>query len=148
MEEFWTIASAASDVVMLLLAVAAAWFAFHELKVGRQIQATSAAYDTYRAYLKMAFENPRYANPDPPKFSNEDVERYHWFVNMAMHAFEQIIDSCMDEEWEITMRNDLEAHSEYLQSDLFMKELPTHSARMQKFVHQINAESALQVEQA
>jgi hypothetical protein len=122
-----------ATVGMLFVAIVALAFAIVQICVTRNSQREATAKDIYRDYLKLAFENPKFANP--AKFvgtakgcwKNKDEwkqdERYRWFVAFMLNSYDEIASTNLrDETWRKVILYDFKFHKDYLSSPEFEKE--------------------------
>jgi hypothetical protein len=113
-----------------IVALFALGFAHIQIREAKKIQREATAKDLFRDYLQLAFEHPKFANPD--KFIGNDKdkwkrkgewnedERYKWFVAFMLNACDEIIRSLpRDETWRRAILEDLRFHKEYLRSNEF-----------------------------
>jgi hypothetical protein len=119
-----------ATVGTMIIALCALVFAIIQIWVARTSQREATAKDTYRDYLRLAFENPKYANPE--KFIalgdggwKEDGdwiqdERYRWFVAFMLNSCDEILWSqAGDKIWRHVILEDLRFHKSYLRSREF-----------------------------
>jgi hypothetical protein len=115
----------------LLGVVIAGW----TIGCARRSQREATAKDVYRDYLRLAFENPKLANPhaqnlkgdvqkqDEQRQGQQYSEEYRWFVAFMMNSCDEIARSRRgDEGWRNTILEDLKMHAEYLKSREFAED--------------------------
>ena len=124
-------ASELANVIMGFTAVLTVGYALFEYRKSKTVQDKADAYETYRLYLQLAFENPNFSSGLVEGVTESEKEQYHWYMITALHAFEQIIDSCLDEEWENTLKAEFGLHIDYLKSERFLSEINTYSKGLQ-----------------
>ena len=107
----------------------AAWAGIYAVNSQRE----ATAKDIYRDYLKLAFENPEFANPSEffwDLSSLKKNEQYRWFVAFMLNSCDEIArselrgkgwreiisldDTKKREGWRKTILLDLQMHKEYL----------------------------------
>ncbi len=114
-------ATVAIAVIAALTAFITAWAAI----IARKSQREATAKDIYRDYLKLAFQNPKFA--DPNAFDDQaDLsknEEYRWFVAFMLNSCDEIARiKSRDKNWRKTIRLDLGMHMEYLKSRQFVED--------------------------
>jgi hypothetical protein len=111
-------AEALGAVVIAVVSVWAATIAKNAINA----QHEATAKDIYRDYLKLAFDNPEFANPhafDNPSDLNKN-EKYRWFVAFMLNSCDEIARSkSRDKGWRKTILEDLRFHKDYLKSQEF-----------------------------
>jgi hypothetical protein len=115
-----------ATVLMMFIALWALSFANRQISAQRE----ATAKDIYRDYLKLAFDNPKYANPK--KFGATSKERwkewiqdekYRWFVAFMLNSYDEIISSRPgDDDWLLVALADFKVHEGYLTSSAFLKD--------------------------
>ena len=119
-----------ATVGTLIVALCALRFAREQISEAKNTQREATAKDIYRDYLKLTFENPKFANP--AEFIGEadgnwkrkgewnKDERYRWFVAFMLNSCDEIARSKQgDKNWRTTIHMDLKAHFDYLESPQF-----------------------------
>jgi hypothetical protein len=119
--------SAANDATVALAAIAViaafitAWAAIN----ARNSQREATAKDIYRDYLKLAFQHPKFANPEAfgDLAAMSKNEEYRWFVAFMLNSCDEIARiKSRDKGWRKTIRLDLRMHEEYLESPEFVED--------------------------
>jgi hypothetical protein len=104
------------SLASLLAAAASVTFAYFNSKKS----ADDKAKDIYRAYLKLAFDNPHlagYEKVDISGFSQEDKTRYRYFLALTLNAIEEILYvSKNDPAWRRTVTRQAKKHVDYLEA--------------------------------
>ena len=113
----------------MIAALCALVFAWNQTTQGRNSQREATAKDIYRDYLRLAFENPKFANPNKLlgmaegwKQNGEWIqdERYRWFVAFMLNSYDEIaLCNPKDNTWRLVILEDLNLHREYLKSREF-----------------------------
>jgi hypothetical protein len=122
--------TASSAVATVVVATVAAYIALQQLFSGRREARLGVAKTIYKDYLALAIANPDlssagYPVKDPPslKFKMDDpqkYEKYEYYVAYLLYAAEEIICLTKNEEnWRITLVDQLRYHGAYLESDDF-----------------------------
>lgn len=111
-----------------IVAVVALGGAIWQVLVARKSQREATASELYGNYLALAVEYPLLASgqisvPVVGRSTNEEFERYEWFVSLMLHAFEQILDLTKeDPSWQKALRDQIHYHEDYLASPRFIPE--------------------------
>jgi hypothetical protein len=113
----------------------------------REAQDRNNALQSYRAYMKVAFDNPQFAYPrwesDEKKWEDfkknwDDYHKYRWFVAIMLMAFEEIIcfvGKNVDAEWNETILIQLRHHLFYLHEPIFAdREMKIYDLRLQRLI--------------
>ena len=115
-------ATVAIAVIAAITAFVTAWAAIN----ARNAQREATAKDIYRDYLKLAFQNPKFANPTSGSENGDDLnknEEYRWFVAFMMNSCDEIARTkSKDKSWRKTLRHDLRVHGDYLKSPQFVED--------------------------
>ena len=115
-----------SDIVTASVAVIALGGAIWQVVVARTSQREATASELYGNYLTLAVEYPMLASgqipvPEVNGPTNEDFERYEWFVSVMLHAFEQILElTAGDPIWRKAITDQIGYHRKYLASTRFI----------------------------
>jgi hypothetical protein len=110
------IATVALAVIAVVTAFIIAWAAIN----ARNSQREGTAKDIYRDYLKLAFQNPKFADPEADLSENKE---YRWFVAFMLNSCDEIARiKSRDKNWRKTIRLDLRMHAEYLKSPQFVED--------------------------
>ncbi|MGJ5069844.1 hypothetical protein [Bradyrhizobium oligotrophicum] len=115
------------------IAIFALFFAHKQIQEARNSQREATAKEIYGDYLKLAFENPNFANPKIYvgtankgwKHEGDWIqdERYRWFVAFMLNSYDEICSiSRKDETWRKVILMDLRCHREYLKSRHFIED--------------------------
>ncbi len=128
-----TLSKAASlaNIATAVIAVIALCIAVWQIRVGQQTQREASARDAFKEYLKLAMENPEFADVRLAKVSKSETGRsgYKWFVSYFLFSAEQIHQSFPDDpEWAAALSNQVCYHRVYLQDSEYQKTLKTHYA--------------------
>jgi len=114
-----------ATVITAIVAVAAAIFAWRTIESSRASQQEATAKDIYRDYLRLAFDNPKLANPrafENPERLKQD-EKYRWFVAFMLNSCDEIARSQPeDNSWRKAIIEDLKFHVDYLKSSQFKED--------------------------
>jgi hypothetical protein len=79
-----------------------------------------SARQTYRSYMQLAFEHPRFAEPEDFEaipIGSEQHHQYEWFVFILLSACGEIIASLGQDfgaRWKVTLLTQLKCHAKYL----------------------------------
>jgi hypothetical protein len=119
--------SAANDatVALAVIAVIAAFITAWAAINARNSQREATAKDIYRDYLKLAFQHPKFANPEASGdlAAMRKNEEYRWFVAFMLNSCDEIARiKSRDKGWRKTIRLDLRMHEEYLGSPEFVED--------------------------
>ncbi len=105
--------------------------ASRQLSLVRQNQRETTAKTTFREFLKLCVEYPKFASGD------QDGKRrqYEWFVAHFLWAAEEILDYAPDS-WRDNLRLYVIYHRKYLQYDRDFREedFPTYSEKLRTFI--------------
>jgi hypothetical protein len=117
--------AASATAVTAIVAIAALCIAATQIKAARKSQREATAKDIYRDYLKLAFENPAYADPrvsgewDQEKADWLVDQKYRWFVAFALNSCDEAVDL---PNWREVILTELKFHEDYLSSVQFKEE--------------------------
>ncbi|OBU15621.1 hypothetical protein CTM88_10930 [Photobacterium aquimaris] len=115
---------AIANVVMAILAIAAAIIAIKQLNNSKSESRIATAKTAYQEYLKLCFDYPMFAdgNESEIKRNADDYKKYRWFVAKMLYSFEQIIESLgNDKEWKDTIQSQLKYHAWHLNKSSSVK---------------------------
>ncbi len=96
-----------------------------------------SAKETYRGYLDKALDYPAFANPSiaAEPLSEEEFERYEWFVSYLLNSCDEILISMpRDEGWSAACADQISYHRDYLTSDGFEEMREHYSPRLQSLL--------------
>jgi hypothetical protein len=115
------------------------YVAFTQLRNNRVNQRETTAKGIFREYLKLAFENPQFAEPNYQelKKDSETFSRYSWFVAYLLWSSEEIMRFATKKDlWEKNIQLNVNYHREYfINDDNFKKnDLPTYEPSVRKLV--------------
>ncbi len=107
-----------------IIAIIAAFIAYHQINISRQETRKSTAFNSYNQYLLLCINNPEYAEGmGKPSQRTVEYSKYRWFVSTMLFSFEQILDvQPEDKEWEKTILSQLKRHKEILISSRTVNE--------------------------
>jgi hypothetical protein len=124
-----------ASYVIPIVATIGAIVAYRAIHAQREINARRIYFD----YLKLAFENPKFAYPQssPKPFDHEnetvggckvEYEKYEWFLSMLLASIEGILEiTGRRSVWRKTALLQLEYHREYLSRHNTKSWIPTMS---------------------
>jgi hypothetical protein len=119
-----------------LSALAGVVVAIRAIGGAQKSQREATAYETYRQYLNMAFENPDLASGQVVA-GDKMFAAYTWFVSNLLNGCEQILDVLGDDPlWEKTLRSQLNYHRAYLCDDpnFAETEIGCYAPKLQRLV--------------
>ena len=90
LKDWAEIAPGLTPCVALLAAIAAALFAWWQLKLARANQRETTAKTIFREYLKLTIEYPQFAAGGYHEHKGAERERYKWFVANFLWGAEEI----------------------------------------------------------
>ena len=106
-----------------IVAAAAVGLAFQQLRAIRINQRETTAKNVFREYLKLTIDYPLLAAAKFDKNSEEERERYKWFVANFLWAAEEILSFAKkDVVWRDNLQLHANPHREYFLDPAFMKE--------------------------
>jgi hypothetical protein len=109
-----------AQVGTFFVAIAALIFAYAQVTSAKKSQREATAKTVYHDFLKLAFENPKYAYPERGLLNDE---KYRWFVAIVLNACDEIAWSVFpDHVWEAVVFEELKPHAEYLTSPQFKED--------------------------
>ncbi len=111
-----------SQMVTTLIAIGAVGLAYWQVTAARRAQREATAKDLYRDYLRLAFENPKLAVPDPEDEKLIQQEKYRWFASILLNACDEILYCIDDDVWRSVIITELGYHTSYLQSKFFIED--------------------------
>jgi hypothetical protein len=105
-----------------ILASVGIGFGYAQYLLGRRFQRRQSAFQIYSRYLDLAFQNPKFAEPDEygAQTEREKIGQYEWFVSILLTACEEMIEALgtpMDTYWHDTIVGQLGYHVKYLTTD-------------------------------
>ena len=113
-QKYGTLAQLAQATVALL-GFAAILFQINEVRTGND---AATARQAFLGYTELAFNNPKYAQPDYEKIkagSREDRVQYESFVSYFLYACEEAIAAFKNKrEWQASCDYDLKPHLPFL----------------------------------
>lgn len=112
--QFW---NDRADIIMSVIAAVALAFTIKQLKSSRKESRRTTAYSTYQEYLRLCFDNPKFAygNKNEIVLNGKTEEQYPWFVSQMLFAFEQILETDKsDNQWKTAIEAQLKRHAWYL----------------------------------
>ena len=131
------------------IAFVAGLLAFLQLRSNQRVAREASAYEIFRDYMKLAFDNPKYSKPDWAAIviDPESVEKYSWYVGCLLWACDEVLQSTtMTPAWESTVRGHLRSHRLFLSSAQFRSEdFKHHGAALQALIEEICAEPTPQL---
>jgi len=113
-----------------------------QLKRNTDFQKQVATKVTYREYLKLACEYPKFAD-GRCSFSDElEQSRYEWFVSFFLLAAEEVLQyASYDLDWVEAIKEELNRHAAYLAGDYFQNtEIHFYYRSLQNVIQSILAE--------
>ncbi|NAW78213.1 hypothetical protein CAG60_04885 [Vibrio sp. V33_P6A3T137] len=113
-----------ANIVICIVAVVTAVFAYRQWTSSKEEARRATAYSAYSRFLELCLQLPDFAYADEQvlKVNQKDYIQYRWFVAQMLFAFEQILDVLPDdEEWKITISNQLKKHVWHLKSSSSVK---------------------------
>jgi hypothetical protein len=115
----WTeVAPSIAPCVTLLAAIAAALFAWWQLRVNRYNQRETTAKNIFREYLKLTIEYPHFALGNYRKHKGIERERYKWFVANFLWGAEEIMSFAGDDNiWKHNLQIHADPHRDYFVGD-------------------------------
>jgi hypothetical protein len=135
-QKYGTLAQLAQATVALL-GFAAILFQINEVRTGND---AATARQAFLGYTELAFNNPKYAQPDYEKIkagSREDRVQYESFVSYFLYACEEAIAAFKNKrEWQASCDYDLKPHLPFLCEKNAAQPawLATYGAETQKWI--------------
>jgi hypothetical protein len=113
-----------ATVGAMIAALCALVFALIQILEARSSQREATAKDIYRDYLKLAFDNPEFANPAEGGWKDKGEwikdEKYRWFVTFMLNSCDEISRSKpRDKTWRKVIQTEFDLHKDYLKSREF-----------------------------
>jgi uncharacterized membrane protein YccC len=108
-----------ANIIACVVAIVAAFFAYRQWTSSKEEARRATAYSAYSKFLELCQQSPDFAYADEQviKVNQKDYIQYRWFVAQMLFAFEQILDVLPnDEEWKVTIRNQLTKHVWHLKN--------------------------------
>ena len=135
----WQMLEQAARVAPFLtavVAVAAFFVAWRQLRLNRRNQRETTAKAIWREYLKLAFEYPKLASGNIHKMSPDEFSKYEWFIGHLLWGVEEVLFfSDKDQIWQENIRQQLLFHREYFRtSEAFQTELKGYNPAVQQLV--------------
>jgi hypothetical protein len=130
-------------LIAFLAVLATVIIAMWQLNSSRKSQREATAKEIYNQYVKLAFENPLYADPDETiekyidvkKDVSKEFTQYKWFVAYMLLACEEILELMpKDKEWKKTIEHQVGYHANYLSRNLHCPE--SYSRKLGKIIEQ------------
>jgi hypothetical protein len=123
LKDWAEIAPGLTPCVALLATIAAALFAWWQLKLGRTNQRETTAKTIFREYLKLTLEYPQFAVGGYHEHEGIERERYKWFVANFLWGAEEILSFAGDDNvWKQNLQIHADPHRDYFVDDpTFMK---------------------------
>lgn len=117
------IAPGFTPVVTVIAAAVAAGIALQQLRLNRENQRETTAKNVLREYLKLTIDYPMFAAGKFDKASEEEREKYKWFVANFLWAAEEILSFAKDDAvWRDNLQLHANPHREFFVDPTFMKE--------------------------
>lgn len=142
-EKIGTLCTAAAAILALI-------YAHLQISEGRKAERQANAHELWRDYLRLAFDNPKFADPgfNLAKFDYEDLtidgsrelfQKYEWFIDAVLDACEEILEVLPSKEWQATVRIQLRLHRDYLQSPYFLNSgyLVQYTPKFRAFMEEV-----------
>jgi len=119
-----------ATIILAVIALVALGAAYRQVTSARKNQREANADALWRSYLRLAFRHPKFADPGlEPHLARFDYEaltingdpelfqQYEWFVDFVLDSCERVLELDSSEEWNETVRTQLDFHWDYLHSD-------------------------------
>ncbi len=113
-----------ANIGTCIIAIVAACFAYNQWMSSKTEARRATAYSAYSKFLELCQQSPdfAYANEESIKVNQKEYIKYRWFVAQMLFAFEQILDAVPnDDEWKVTIRNQLTKHIWHLKDSSSVK---------------------------
>ncbi len=134
-QEVGALGSAASALIAALafvVAVAGIFAVFIQIRSNDQSERERIAQDTYREFLKLAIQEPGFANGEHrcSTACANPKEKYEWFVSYFLHAAEQIEDAFPDDRgWCKALASHFCTHHAHLETTEFKSQYVHHYSK-------------------
>jgi hypothetical protein len=146
----WDNAVTLANLVMAAAAIAALIYAHLQISENRKVERQANANELWRETLRLAFENPKLADPTLRladfDYENRTVDgsvelfqKYEIFVDTMLNASDEILGVTPSKEWQASVRIQLLPHRDYLQSRHFLTSgyLEQYPERFRLFVERV-----------
>lgn len=142
--ENWSVAADMATVAGVVAAFLGALAAVLQLTSSRALQREIHAKQIYAQLLRMSFEHPALAEPEPGAVTLPGSDpKYVWFVSNLLNALDEILVTVPGREWRNLARMLLGYHRVYLASDKFrVAEYGTYSQELRRLLDEIVSNSS------
>jgi hypothetical protein len=126
-----------AQMVSAFIAVAGIGALMLQLNAIRNNGREATAQQIYLNYVRVALDNPQFAQPDYDRIKagdEQDKTRYRWFVSLMMFACDEVLENIDSDEWRRSCGYDLSMHVRFLCENADARFLSQFSPRMRQLV--------------